>query len=190
MVPLTIFCDACILYPAPIRDLLMECALNDLIQLKWSHRVLNEWIDNLIRNRPDLNRERLEKTKEDMINAVLDSIVENYEEKEKELELPDENDRHVLAAAIASKSKLIVTANLKDFPQEYLSLFHIKSCHPDDLFLSLSKRNEHDFITSVKVCYQKLRNPPQPFDQYIVNLKDKCKLPKTVEFINQNKLSF
>lgn len=73
MKPLIIFCDACILYPAPIRDLLMECSLNDLIQLKWSNRVLNEWIDNLIINRPDLNRDRLEKTKLDMINATLDS---------------------------------------------------------------------------------------------------------------------
>ena len=37
-------------------DLLMVCALNDLVQLKWSDRVLNEWIDNLIKNRPDLSR--------------------------------------------------------------------------------------------------------------------------------------
>jgi hypothetical protein len=72
MAHLIIFCDACILYPAPIRDLLMECALNDLFQLKWSHKVLNEWVDNLLKNRPDLSRDKLEKTKNDMNHALLD----------------------------------------------------------------------------------------------------------------------
>ncbi|HBD7397588.1 hypothetical protein [Legionella longbeachae] len=83
----------------------------------------------------------MEKTKNDMIDALLDCLVEDYDLIEKDLMLPDVHDRHVLAAAIASKSKLIITANLKDFPQEYLYQFKIKPCHPDDCL-----RNRPDFI--------------------------------------------
>lgn len=190
MTQLTIFCDACILYPAPIRDLIIELALHDLFRLKWSHKVLNEWKDNLLINRPDLKRERLEKTIEDMNNALLDCLVENYEPIESKLLLPDVNDHHVLAAAITSKSNFIVTANIKDFPQEYLATFNIKTCHPDDLFLNCAKKNKEYFIASIKACYQKLRMPPQTLEQYVSTLKDKCQLTKTAFFIEQNKLFF
>ena len=90
-----VFCDACVLYPAQIRDLLIELALDDLLQLKWSNRVLDEWIDNLLKNRSDLNRKRLEKTRNDMNRAVLDCLVENFESIEMKLNLPDKNDHHV-----------------------------------------------------------------------------------------------
>ncbi|CZG43752.1 TPA: PIN domain-containing protein [Legionella pneumophila] len=190
MAHLVVFCDACILYPAPIRDLLMELALNDLLQLKWSHKVLNEWIDNLLENRPDLSRERLEKTVAGMNNALLDCLVEDYETMEAKLTLPDVDDRHVLAAAIVSKSKFIITANLKDFPNKYLSTFKIKACHPDDLFLRLANKNKESFAASVKSCYKKLRRPPQTLEQYILTLKDKCQLIKTASFVEQNKSFF
>lgn len=190
MAHLVVFCDACVLYPAPIRDILMELAINDILQLKWSSRVLNEWINNLLKNRPDLSRAQLEKTTAAMNTALLDCLVENYETLEAELTLPDGNDRHVLAAAIISRSKLIVTANVKDFPNEYLSTFNIKACHPDDLLLSLAKKNKERFGVSVKSSYQKLKKPPQTLDQFIITLKYKCQLIKTATFIEQNKSSF
>lgn len=108
---------------------------------------------------------------------------------EADLTLPDVNDRHVLAAAIVSKSKFIVTANLKDFPNEYLSAFKIKACHPDDLFLRFAKKNKESFIASIKSCYKRLKRPPQALEQYILTL-DKCKLIKTASFISQNKTDF
>lgn len=159
---------------------------NDLMQLKWSDRVLNEWIDNLIKNRPDLSRERLEKTKKNMNDALLDCLVLDYENIEKDLCLPDLNDKHVLAAAIASKSNVIVTANLKDFPDEELLKFKMKACHPDELFMMLVKMHKDLFLSSVKECYQKLRNPPISIDKYILTLSEKCCLVKTGLFLRQN----
>lgn len=64
-----------------------------------------------------------------MIDALLDCLVEDYDLIEKDLMLPDVHDSHELAAAIVSKSKPIITANLKDFPQKYLYQFKIKPCH-------------------------------------------------------------
>jgi hypothetical protein len=100
--------DSCVLYPAPLRDLLMRLALTDLYQAKW--------ICNLLKNRPDLLKERLEKTRSKMDLHVRDCLIEGYEELIDNLKLPDSNDRHVLAAAIKANAQTIVTYNLSDFP--------------------------------------------------------------------------
>ena len=188
MTNIVVFCDACVLYPAPVRDLLMELALDDLLQLKWSKKVLDEWINNLLRNRPDLERGRLKKTTNDMNMALLDCLVENYESIEKNLNLPDSNDHHVLAAAILSKSKFIVTANLKDFPNDYLALHNVESLHPDDLFMYVAHENKDKFLFSVQTCYRKLKNPPRTLDEYLLNLKNTCNLVNTVNFLENNKI--
>ena len=59
--------DACVLYPAPLRDFLMHLALTGLFQAKWTNEIHEEWIRNVLSNRPDLQREILERTR-DLIN--------------------------------------------------------------------------------------------------------------------------
>ena len=54
--------DACVLYPAPLRDLLMWSASTGLFSARWSADILAEWTENLLRNRPDLKRDRLDRT--------------------------------------------------------------------------------------------------------------------------------
>lgn len=67
------------------------------------------------------------------INAAFpDAMVSNYEELIATLSLPDEKDRHVLAAAIKSDANLIITNNLKDFNSEYLSKFGLCAKNADD----------------------------------------------------------
>lgn len=104
--------DSCVLYPAPLRDLLIRLALTDLYQAKWSADIHKEWITSLLRNRPDLTLERLEKTREKMDLHIRDCIVIAYESLIEGLVLPDPNDRHVLAAAIRAHAQTIVTFNL------------------------------------------------------------------------------
>jgi hypothetical protein len=52
----TVVYDACVLYPAPLRDLLMRLALTDLYRARWSDQIHEEWITAVLRNRPDLSR--------------------------------------------------------------------------------------------------------------------------------------
>lgn len=96
--------DACVLYPAPLRDLLMRLALTDLYQAKWTKDIHREWMRNLLKNRPDLTEERLEQTRLKMDLHVRDCLVEGYEELIEGLSLPDSKDRHVLAAAIRANA--------------------------------------------------------------------------------------
>src|SRR3990167_3525867 len=133
--------DACVLYPAPLRDLFMQLALTDLFQAKWSHNIHEEWIRNLLKNRPNITKEKLEKMRAMMDNNIRDCLVENYESIISTLSLPDKNDRHVLAAAIKSSSSVIVTFNLKDFPKKTLKQHKVKAQHPDDFIVNLFAMN-------------------------------------------------
>ena len=113
--------DACVLYPAPIRDLLLRLAVTGLFRARWSERIHDEWIQAVLRNRQDLKREQLDRTRELMDQAVPDCLVSGYEGIEATLALPDPDDRHVLAAAIKCGAGTIVTYNLKDFPDHLLA---------------------------------------------------------------------
>src|SRR5580700_413996 len=107
--------DACVLYPAPLRDFFMRLAVK-LYQPKWTDTIHEEWIESILANRPDLTRAQLTRTRELMNQHGGACIVSGYESLISNLELPDPNDRHVLAAAIAAPARIIVTFNLSDFP--------------------------------------------------------------------------
>lgn len=124
--------DACVLYPAPLRDLLMHLAVSDLFHARWTTRIHDEWMRNLLAKRPDLTREQLERTRDRMNASVPDCLVAGYEGLEAQLTLPDHDDRHVLAAAILCQAGTIVTFNLKDFPAAVLAPLGITAQHPDE----------------------------------------------------------
>ena len=105
--------DSCVLYSAPLRDLLMRMALADLYRAKWTRKIHEEWIRNLNKNR-GIPVKILERVANLMDAHVRDALVEDYQKYEQLFVLPDPDDHHVLAAAIASGAKLIVTFNQKD----------------------------------------------------------------------------
>ena len=123
--------DRCVLYPAPLRDLLMQLALSDLYRARWTDKIHEEWMRNVLKNRPDLSKEQLERTKSLMNRSVRDCLIEGYEFIIPSLDLPDPDDRHILAAAIKGQADIIVTMNLKDFPDRILNEYEIEAQHPD-----------------------------------------------------------
>ena len=130
MAHFTALYDACVLYPAPLRDLLMHLALTDLFRAKWTNAIHDEWMRNVLTNRSDLTAAQLGRTR-DLMNAhVRDALVENYEPLIPALTLPDADDRHVLAAAIRGRADVIVTFNLSDFPKAALDPYGIAAQRP------------------------------------------------------------
>lgn len=127
--------DACVLYPAPVRDLLLRIALAGVVRARWSDEILDECFRNIAADRPDISLDALTRTRELMCTAVPDGLVTNYDGLADSLVLPDPNDRHVVAAAIRSNAQVIVTFNLKDFPDNVLEPFGIEAKHPDDFVL-------------------------------------------------------
>ncbi len=163
----TVLYDACVLYPAPLRDLLMYLALTGLFQAKWSNQIHDEWIRNVLKNRPDLKREQLERTRELMDAHVRDGRVEDYEHLIEAVTLPDPDDRHVLAAAIASNANLILTFNRKDFPRPSLEPYDIEARHPDKFIADLLDRDAETVCAAVKRHRASLRYPPKTVDEYL-----------------------
>lgn len=181
----TVLYDANVLYPAPLRDILIQLAMTGLYRAKWTNRIHEEWIRNVTKNRPDLSREFLDKTKNLMNKAVLDCLVNNYEALEHGLKLPDANDRHVLAAAIVAGCDVIVTFNIKDFPSAELDKYSIEAQHPDDFLMHLTDLSYTQFCSAFKLTRERLKKPPKSKDEYLETLY-KQGLTKTVFFLKEH----
>ncbi|MGN5237694.1 MULTISPECIES: PIN domain-containing protein [unclassified Rhodococcus (in: high G+C Gram-positive bacteria)] len=156
----TVLYDANVLYPNVLRDVLIRLAQTGLVHARWTDRILDETFRNLAADRPDIPADTLARLRELMNRAVPDCVVTGYETLIPALTLPDEDDRHVLAAAIRCGAQVIVTANLRDFPDTELSQFGMEALHPDefvmDLF-TLDGARVHQAISATAAAW---RNPP------------------------------
>ena len=171
--------DACVLYPAPLRDLLVQLAKANLFRAKWTEHIHEEWIRSVLKERPDLTRAQFDRTRELMNRAVLDCLVEGYEYLIPTITLPDPDDRHVVAAAIHARADCIVTSNLKDFPVAALSSYKLEAIHPDEFITYQIDLNESEVVMAARSCCSRLRNPIKTGTEYLDTL-EALSLPKTV----------
>ena len=162
--------DANVLYPAPVRDILMQLAVEDLFRAKWTADIHQEWIEALLRNEPHRDRAALERTRTLMDTAVRDALITGYETLIPCLELPDTDDRHVLAAAIVGRCDVIVTQNLHDFPLDALKPYGIETQHPDDFLADHLHLAPGKFCVAVRKVRARLKNPPYSVEDYLAIL--------------------
>jgi predicted nucleic acid-binding protein len=165
--PFTVVYDACVLYPAPLRDFLMWLALSGCFRARWSERIHDEWKRNLLRNRPDLTAAQLDRTSALMNDAVPDSLVCGYEKLIPGLFLPDPDDRHVLAAAIRCGASVIVTFNQKDFPAEALHEFRIEARHPDEFIDNLFDLDQAAVVEAARRQRAQLVHPRLDVERFL-----------------------
>lgn len=128
--PYPVVLDACVLYPSLLRDLLMRLGIKGLYQPKWTQTIQEEWQRNLLQNRPDITAEQIKRTDALMNQAIPDAMVTGYENLIGSINLPDPDDRHVVAAAVRCNAEVIVTLNLKDFPTSRLPEWLISTLNP------------------------------------------------------------
>jgi hypothetical protein len=166
----TVVYDACVLYPAPLRDLLMHLALSDLYRARWSDMIHDEWMRNVLVDRPDLTRNQLNRTRQLMNAHVRDSLLTGFEYLIPSINLPDPDDRHVAAAAIHSGASLIVTFNLKDFPADALKPYNLVAQHPDDFIVDLLDLHPAGVLEAAASHRSSLKNPPKTADEYLDTL--------------------
>lgn len=178
--------DACTLYSAPLRDFLLRLAEGKLIYPFWSEEIQNEWVQNLLRNRPDLKQSSLERTCRNMKSRFPNSIVQGHAMLIPTLQLPDMNDRHVLAAAIHIKAEYIVTFNLNDFPQSILQIHGIEAISSDMLTLRLIQEAPLLVLQVAKTHRLSLTRPFLSVDEYLTML-EKQGLIETVVFLRRYK---
>ena len=172
--------DANVLYPAPLRDLLMRMALEDIFLARWTNEIHDEWIRNVLENRKDLSRERLERTRDLMNQHVRDCLVTDYADLIPSLTLPDPDDRHVLAAAIKAQANVIVTFNTADFPDSTLAKYGLEAQHPDDFLVYQFDLNIAAVCRAVQKQRAALKKPIVTVNELLDTLA-RQQLPQTVE---------
>lgn len=131
------------------------------MQAKWTDEILDETFRSISRQRPELEADRLLRTRAMMCAAVPDCLVTNYQDLVDALTLPDPDDRHILAAAIRSGAQAIVTFNLRDFPEDALAPYAIEALHPDDFVLDCLDLAPGMVLAALQRQVQALRNPPR-----------------------------
>ncbi|HSH52659.1 MAG TPA: PIN domain-containing protein [Bacteroidales bacterium] len=149
--------DTNVIYPIDIRDLLFWFAYHELYTPKWSKHIFDEWKDVMIRK--GISQEEANKRIQKAQLAFPDALVKNYEFLIDGLNLPDEKDRHVLAAAIKTNANLIVTNNIKDFPKKYLARFGLSAKRVDDFITDIIDLNQERAVKAFKDLVLNRTNP-------------------------------
>jgi predicted nucleic acid-binding protein len=157
---LVVVYDASVLYPSTLRDLLIRLAQSGLVSAKWTDRILDEVFESIRRDRPDLDGTRLDRTRALMIRAVRDCLVVGWEPLVDVVDLPDPDDRHVVAAAIRARAQLIVTANIRDFPAKQLAQWDIGPRSPDDFVLDQIDLDSNTVYAAVQQIADSWTRPP------------------------------
>jgi predicted nucleic acid-binding protein len=172
--------DANVLYPSFLRDLLIRVAQEGMVQAKWTHQILDETFRNVLKNNPDLDPEKIDRTRSLMLAAIRDGLVRGYAPLIEALDLPDPDDRHVLAAAIKARAQTIVTFNLKDFPEDRLSPWQVEAQHPDEFILDLIDLKKTAVFGAVQRMADSTKNPPMTVEEVLTRLY-RCGLVESVD---------
>ncbi len=161
--------DACVLYPASLRDTLLRAALVGLYRPWWSAQILEETTRNLQEKR-GLSVEQAQRLVAAMTDHFDGASVTGHE-----ILIPvltcHEKDRHVLAAAVHAHAQVIVTFNLKDFPVQSLAPFAIEAQHPDTFTTHLFDLAPDIMLGLLHDQANALRNPPTTFERVLENLQ-------------------
>lgn len=183
MAKFSVILDACVMYPAPLRDALMRLAVTDLFHARWTDQIHEEWINALLREGRH-NREKLERVKEKMDSHVRDAKVMDYEDLIPVIELPDPDDRHVVAAAIKCNADAIVTMNMKDFPKDVLAQYEIDVIHPDDFIYYQIDMSPQLCVAAFRSQRTALKNPEISVEQFLKVIQ-KQQLPQTASALKE-----
>ena len=181
----TALLDACVLYPMAMADALMSLATAGLFAAKWTTRIEAEWIRSLEENRPDLQG-RLDYRREQMREAVPDWEVDEqaWTICARGLELPDPDDVHILAAALAGHADCIVTANLKDFPAEVVAQLGIEVIHPDQFIVAQWDLDQLVAVAAFKRMRARWKKPQASAEDFATAM-ERGGLPATAQRLRE-----
>lgn len=158
-VPLVV-CDANVFYSIVLTDLLLSLSVAELLRPRWTAQIHEEWMRNLLADRPELERAKIERRRDMMDRAIDDCLITGYEPLIPTLQLPDTDDRHVLAAAIHAQANVILTSNLRDFPATALAPYGIVAQGPDEFLTQLVEQHPTEVQSVIEEMRARKTRPP------------------------------
>lgn len=171
-----VLCDANVLYGQWLRDLVMHLGLADLIQPRWSERIEEEWITNLLEHRPDLDPARVRRTA-DLMNRAIPAARVPASMTKLDITLPDPDDVHVIQSALAARAKYLLTFNLADFSPAICQGLGIQVIHPDSFLMQLFDEYPEAIIQALLQMQRQKVRPPVSWEDLAQALQ-RAGLPK------------
>jgi len=168
--------DACTLADVAKRDLLLTLAEAGLYRLRWSDMILTETegaVGKILSERED-GKQRAERAVKAMRSAFPEAEYRDYQEIQESLNcLPDPKDHHVLAVAIACRASVIVTENLKDFPEAALKPYSIEAKSADVFIADSIDLDYPQSVKAISGMLAKLANPALTPQDWIEKLRER-----------------
>ena len=154
-----------------LLDILLTLDEHEIVDVVWSERILDE------ARRAMVERQHRDPDRIDCFLASIRSMnpthcIYGWEPRETLLdELPDPDDRHMLAAALVADADYIVTYNLKDFPLEKLSRYSITAIHPDVFLCRMLDRDTRGMLDVMDTVVSNKTNPPRTMGEEMAHLR-------------------
>lgn len=131
-----VLADANVLYSRVLRDYLVYAADEGVIAIRWSRAILAEAVEHL-----QVNNSAFDDEQAGLLIRLLNAAYPHAEvkptatarRKVNKLDMPDEDDRHVLGAAVSARADILCTNNVKDFPTEAMASVRIELLTADAL---------------------------------------------------------
>ena len=159
--------DANVLHPAFVRSAMLWFAHERLFRPAWSGHILEEWRRSVQRRHPDTSSDKLDALQTVMTEQFGDALIEGYEPFIDALNLPDKDDRHVLAAAIVGKCHGIITANTKHFPASVMAPFKMEVVHPDAFIVNIIDLHPGRALAACKHHRAAMKQSNPTADEYL-----------------------
>jgi hypothetical protein len=170
--PFVVILDANVLYPFRMRDVLLQFHVGGLYRARWTQEIMDEWIRSAIRDQPQAEANILSAA-EAMRAKLPECWLSGYEALIPQLVLPDENDRHVLAAAIRCNAQLIVSNNIRDFPENVLDEYGIEIATGEQVLAGTFELFPNRALECLQIVRQRLTNPRYDPREFVTML-DAC----------------
>jgi predicted nucleic acid-binding protein len=154
----TVFLDTNALYGSDFADTLLSLADERVFKPKWSADVLSELRRNLVQ-KAGISGSNADRRIKQMQRAFPAAEVKGYEDLIAKM-TNDPKDRHVLAAAVKSGARELVTFNLKDFPPQSTRPHGVRIVHPDDFLRSQLSSNPRGVLKALEEQVGRAKNPP------------------------------
>lgn len=168
--------DANVLYGSFLRDVLLSLFAAGMYEAKWTEQITNEWVRHLLKNNESVTERGIQNTVGHMNAIRPDPLVSNYEKYIGDITIPDVDDRHVVAAAIACGAQKIVTWNLGDFPNKILKIFGVHAESPDKFIADLISESPDAVIHVFRQMRERFKAPPMNVETFMARLnKDNLK---------------
>ncbi|MCL2455511.1 MAG: PIN domain-containing protein [Micrococcales bacterium] len=175
--------DANVLYSRVLRDYLLYSVRARLISVTWSQSILDEVTKHLMQNRPGFTQESADRLARAM-NTTFPYAQHDPGDAElqvlAELDLPDADDRHVIAAALAADALFICTHNTKDFPPAALIGLGLTAITPDDLLCQLISEHRASMLW---VHHASVESLPGATDRSTLRALHKAGAPRASDLV-------